>query len=72
MNRLILFLRLGRHVLTVSYTAGWQATVIAKSYQQHSLDTVPESSMFKMLVKLKTKLQANKLFTENPRIFRAG
>lgn len=31
MNRLILFLRLGRHVLTVSHTAGWQAEGLAKS-----------------------------------------
>lgn len=32
MNRLVLFLRLGRHVLTVSYTVSWQAKVVAKSY----------------------------------------
>lgn len=31
MNRQILFLRLGRHVLTVSNTASWQAKVVAKS-----------------------------------------
>lgn len=32
MNRRILFLRLGRHVLTVSYTGSWQAKRVAKSY----------------------------------------
>lgn len=70
MQRPILFLRLGHHVLTVSHTAGWQAKVVATSYQQHSLDTIRLSSMVTMLLKLKTKLQGNKLFSENPRIFR--